>query len=219
VVQSTDKAEGYVFQNIENVTIGHGLPEKNSGMPEPSNSDDYTVSQLYQTVKKLSRVNGGLKYTTSEASKYLFAYTQRADGISYQQRSTDGLSNRAILANVLSEVAQDDREASMLKLYTDNVQRLDEQIVRLAVINAEIKQKSFGKGKRDTARLAELKAEQSAIQKEVVKYDKQSFCCKQETWYHRDVRGCYRRAEEVCKRERQVYNASGVLPHTGLEQP
>lgn len=94
------------------------------------------------------------------------------DGVSYQQRSTDGLSNRAILANVLSEVAQDDKEASMLKLYTDNVQRLDEQIVRLAVINAEIKQKSFGKGERDTTRLAELKAEQSAIQKEVVKYDK-----------------------------------------------
>lgn len=36
VVQDLDKAEGYVFQNIENVTVRHGLPGNNAGMPTPS---------------------------------------------------------------------------------------------------------------------------------------------------------------------------------------
>ena len=50
-MQNTEQAEGYVFRDIENVTIDHGLPGENTDMPEPVNDDKYTVSQLYQFVK------------------------------------------------------------------------------------------------------------------------------------------------------------------------
>ena len=90
VVQDLDKAEGYVFQNIENVTVGHGLPGNNTGMPKPSSGNTYNVSQLYQTVKKIDRSNGGLKYTDAERDKYLFPYTERNDGAKYSERDSAG---------------------------------------------------------------------------------------------------------------------------------
>ena len=44
-------AEGCVFRDIENVTIDHGLPSKDTDMPEPVIDDKYTVAQLYRFVK------------------------------------------------------------------------------------------------------------------------------------------------------------------------
>ncbi len=66
VVQNTDKAEGYVFRDIKNVTIDHGLPSNKTGMPESVNDDKYTVSQLYRFVKGVNREDGGIKYSVDE---------------------------------------------------------------------------------------------------------------------------------------------------------
>lgn len=90
VVQSTDSAEGYVFHNIENVTVEQDLPGNKTGMPPSLNSNTYTVAQLYKTVKKIDRGNGGLKYTDAEKDKYLFAYTERNDGVKYYDRDSNG---------------------------------------------------------------------------------------------------------------------------------
>lgn len=92
VVQSTDSAEGYVFHNIENVTVKQDLPGNNTGMPPSLNGNTYTVAQLYKAVKKIDRENGGLKYTDAEKDKYLFAYTERNDGVKYSDRVSDGAS-------------------------------------------------------------------------------------------------------------------------------
>ena len=86
VVQSTNAAEGYVFHNIENVTVDQGLPGINAGMPPSTNGNTYTISQLYRTVKKIDRENGGLKYSPKERDKYLFHYTERNDGKRYSAR-------------------------------------------------------------------------------------------------------------------------------------
>ena len=86
VVQDLDKAEGYVFQNIENVTIDRGLPGIKTGMSSSVNDDTNTVAQLYTAVKKIARSNGGLRYTNDERNKYLFAYTERDDGVAYSDR-------------------------------------------------------------------------------------------------------------------------------------
>ena len=87
VVQDLDKAEGYVFRNIENVTIDQGLPGNKYGMSSSVNGNTYTVAQLYRTVKKIDRFDGGLKYTTEERDKYLFSYTERNDGVKYSDRN------------------------------------------------------------------------------------------------------------------------------------
>ena len=80
---STEQAEGYVFRDIENITIDHGLPGKKADMPELANDDTYNVSQLYKFVKDVKRKNGGIKYSVEDKNTYLFPYTKRKDGISY----------------------------------------------------------------------------------------------------------------------------------------
>ena len=74
VVQSIEAAEGYVFQNIENVTIDQGLPGDNADMSQSINDDGYNVAQMYAAVKRIPRKDGGLKYTEDERKKYLFSY-------------------------------------------------------------------------------------------------------------------------------------------------
>ena len=61
VVQSTDNAKAYVFRDIENVAIEHGMitDDKKVDIPEPINGDTYTIAQLYRFVKGLSRDDGG----------------------------------------------------------------------------------------------------------------------------------------------------------------
>ena len=71
MVQNTEQAEGYVFRDIENVTIDRGLPGENTDMPAPINDDTYTISQLYRFVKGVKRENGGLKYP-AEKNDYFF---------------------------------------------------------------------------------------------------------------------------------------------------
>ena len=75
--KKTDKAEGYVFRDIENVTIDHGLPSSQTGMPEPVYDDAYTISQLYRFVKKVNRSDGGIKYWPNEKATYGFTYSKR----------------------------------------------------------------------------------------------------------------------------------------------
>lgn len=117
VVQDLNKAEGYVFQNIENVAIGRGLPGTKAGMSSSVNGNTYTVAQLYDAVKKIDRGDGGLKYTDTERDKYLFSYTERNDGEKYSDHNTDSVSNRTLLANALEGTLQNEVEKKRLEEY------------------------------------------------------------------------------------------------------
>ena len=72
MVQNTEQAEGYVFRDIENVTIDRGLPGKDTDMPAPVNDDTYTISQLYRFVKGGMREGGEIKYSAEE--KQIFVH-------------------------------------------------------------------------------------------------------------------------------------------------
>lgn len=159
VVQDLNKAEGYVFQNIENVTIDRGLPGTNAGMSSSVNDDRYTVAQLYRTVKKIDRVDGGLKYTDDERDRYLFGYTERNDGVQYSDRNDGGMSNRQLLANALESSVQHEAEAKRLAEYKENIRKVSELQMQLGDLNNQIKELSFAKGIKDTKKIRELRDE------------------------------------------------------------
>lgn len=170
VVQDLNKAEGYVFKNIENVTIGRGLPGSNAGMSSSVNGDTYTVAQLYDAVKRIDRNEGGLKYSDADRN-YLFSYTERDDGVAYQDRST-GTSNRALLAGAFEELAQKPDEREFLQKYRENVTELDKQETKLQELRAQIQELSFSKGKRDTQKLRQLQEEATKTSNRIDIYDK-----------------------------------------------
>lgn len=76
--------------------------------------------------------------------------------IAEQQR---GSSDREILAAALESAAQTDWERKMLAEYKDAIGRAETYEQRIAENKAELKELSFAKGKRDTARIQTLKTE------------------------------------------------------------
>ena len=88
IIQTTDKAIGYVFSDIENVTKSQGTPKTKSGISQSTFSDINTVAQLYKTVKRIDRKNGGLHYG-SDTKNLLFNYTETENGKKYSDRTTD----------------------------------------------------------------------------------------------------------------------------------
>ena len=118
VVQNTEQAEGYVFRDIENVTIDHGLPGKKTDMPTSVNDDVYTISQLYRFVKGLKRENGGIKYSADEKSEYLFPYTKRKDGTLYSDRPSQKASYAPTFYSYMGKVVD---EIKLEKMSTGGV--------------------------------------------------------------------------------------------------
>lgn len=60
VVKELTKSEGHIFKTIENVTLDRSLPGNKPGMSSATSGDTYTIAQLYDAVKKISREEGGL---------------------------------------------------------------------------------------------------------------------------------------------------------------
>lgn len=90
-----------------------------------------------------------------------YGYTERPSGelgesALFQQR---GSSDREILAAALESAAQTDWERKMLAEYKDAIGRAETYEQRIAENKAELKELSFAKGKRDTARIQTLKTE------------------------------------------------------------
>ncbi len=97
-----------------------------------------------------------------------FGYESRPDGkigesALYSDRDPEAVSNREILAGALESVAANDIEKNKLSQYKAKIEAMDTEQKKLKALRAEIKEISFSKGKRDTARLAELREEATAM--------------------------------------------------------
>lgn len=79
----------------------------------------------------------------------------------YQDRESaeDSFSNRALLANALESVAANEVEQKKLAEYKSRIAMLDSETKKLSEIKKEIKELTFGEGKKNPERLKELRAE------------------------------------------------------------
>ena len=82
-------------------------------------------------------------------------------------------SDRKILADALESVSTtNEKDADIIRRYKAQMDTITKAETRLAEVNAEIKELSFAKGKRDTARLNALHNEKTALTKKVNDFDK-----------------------------------------------
>lgn len=93
-----------------------------------------------------------------------FGYTERPKGdlgqsALYSERSNTSVSNRSLLANALETTAKNDVERKYIADYKANINQLNEYQKQLSELNSQIKEISFGKGKRDMVKLRTLKEE------------------------------------------------------------
>lgn len=77
----------------------------------------------------------------------------------YSDRDPDSVSNRSLLANAFEGVAQNDFEKQKIQEYKEQIELLDAQEQKLSELNAQIKELSFAKGKRDTVKIRQLRDE------------------------------------------------------------
>lgn len=69
--------------------------------------------------------------------------------IRYQNRGTESVSNRSLLANALKSAAVNDIERKRLQEYKEKIGEIQEAEEKLRELNAQIRELSFGEGARD----------------------------------------------------------------------
>lgn len=95
------------------------------------------------------------------------------DDALYSDRDTDSVSNRSLLANAFESAAQTDMEKQKIQEYRDKIDLMNGQEQKLRKLNQQIKELSFAKGKRDTAKIRALRDEATKTANRISIYDKQ----------------------------------------------
>ena len=109
-----------------------------------------------------------------------FGYDARPEGkvgesALYQDRDTELVSNRTLLANALESVAQNDIEKNKLKQYKSKIALIESEQAKLEKVKAEANELRFTKGRTqaETKRMRELDAEATMIANCISTYDRQ----------------------------------------------
>ena len=120
--------------------------------------------------------------------------------IRYQQRQTESMSNRSLLANALESAMTNDIEKKNLENYKEKISLLDAEEKKLAELNRQIKEMSFTKGKKDVQKLKVLNSEKTKTENRINTYDKQLLKLEAskplEEVLRREKRKAYKRAEQ-----------------------
>ena len=132
---------------------------------------EYSIADFLQDVK-------GVFDDTFSNDVYKHFGTQRATSdfspyLLYSEQDTDSVSTRSLLANALESVAQNDIEKNKLAQYKKKIDLIESEYEKLSKLRAEIKELSFAKGKRDTARIKELQFQANQIANRINTYDRQ----------------------------------------------
>ena len=93
--------------------------------------------------------------------------------IRYSDRDPDAVSTRNLLANSLESAAQNDIERNKLRLYKEKIDLIEAEEKKLTDLRAEIKELSFAKGPRDSAKIRALQDEATRTANRINTYDKQ----------------------------------------------
>ncbi len=133
------------------------------------------------------------------------------DGALHQDRESNSVSNRTLLANALESVAQNDMERNRIAEYKEKIAQLDAQEKKLRELNAQIKELSFAKGPRDTKKIRELRDEAIMTTNRIGIYDKQLLRLEAsaplQKVLEREKSKAYKRAEQKGKEALEEYKA------------
>ena len=91
----------------------------------------------------------------------------------YQDRDTESVSNRSLLANAFEGLAQNDIERNKIQEYKGKIDLINSEERKLQELNEQIKELSFAKGPKDTAKIRELQFEAKQTANRISTYDKQ----------------------------------------------
>lgn len=184
-----------IDDNVENF---HGLKNEFAYISGKVNIDGLDIN-MWLAIKKTEAKNRfwvhyvGIKSdidettsTGSSNSRMAFRNTNVANGdytiskLKSQEEAFDKLysdrditlSSRYLLANALESTARNEVERDWLGRYKADIEKYNAEQDKLTTLNAQIKELSFGKGKRDMAKLRQLRDEKIKTENRINIYDK-----------------------------------------------
>jgi hypothetical protein len=131
-------------------------------------SQDMSVSLGLQLPNAMTSLDSGVIIHQAKA----FVNTS-SEKTSYQERDSDNVSNRTLLANALESAVQNDVERNKLKEYKGKIALIEAEQQKLSEIRAKIKELSFAKGPRDTETIKKLQFEANQAANRINTYDRQ----------------------------------------------
>ena len=118
-------------------------------------------------------------------------------------------SPRALLANAFEGLAQNEIEKNKIREYKEKVALINAEEQKLAEINAQIKELSFAKGKRDTKKIKGLRFDAVQAANRITTYDKQLLRLEAskplQDVLAREKRLAYKKAEQRGKEALEAY--------------
>ena len=133
----------------------------------------------------------------------------------YQDRDTDSVSNRSLLANALEGVAQNDIERDKIQEYKGKIDLINSEERKLHELNAQIKEMSFAKGPRDTAKIRKLREDATKTANRISTYDKQLLRLEAsaplQKVLEREKKKAYQRAEKKGKERKWIRAVRSAL--------
>ena len=184
-----------IDDNVENF---HGLKNEFAYISGKVNIDGLDIN-MWLAIKKTEAKNRfwvhyvGIKSdidettsTGSSNSRMAFRNTNVANGdytiskLKSQEEAFDKLysdrditlSSRYLLANALESTARNEVERDWLGRYKADIEKYNAEQDKLTTLNAQIKELSFGKGKRDMTKLRQLRDEKIKTENRITIYDK-----------------------------------------------
>lgn len=143
--------------------------------------------------------------------QYQFEDNKKNDDIRYSLREPDSVSNRSLLANAFEGIAQNEIEQQKIAEYKSQVERLDAESQKLNDINKQIKELSFGKGARDTAKIKQLRDKATKTANRINNLDKKLLGLEAskplQAVLQREKQKAYKRAEEKGRQALKDYRA------------
>ncbi|MGM9628984.1 MAG: hypothetical protein ACI3V4_13010 [Faecousia sp.] len=154
-----------------NAKKGNRLRSMRPGFQGPVTDSTISISEL------LDYVNQYFPDILPEDVLKHYGHDARPDGrlgesALYQDRPVEAISNRTLLANALESATQHEVEAQRLAEYKEKIAQIEEWEQKLKQLNAEIRDLSFSSGKRDNARLQQLRLEAAQTENRIYNYDK-----------------------------------------------
>ncbi len=162
---------------IEKTSVmGSEVPHSNEyDQPLPVTGSVYSLQQIASKINTedadflkylpdamLSEEQIIAKNKALEADKAKVNRLRSESAIRYQDRPTESVSNRSLLANALERVTQNDIERKRLQEYKDKIDYLNEQEKTLAELNEEIELLSSHGGTKEEIRKLRSEARKSA---------------------------------------------------------
>ena len=131
------------------------------------------------------------------------------EAVLYQDRDTDSVSNRSLLANALEGAAKNDIERNKIQEYKGKISLINAEERKLHELNEKIKELSFAKGPKDTKAIRDLQFEARQTSNRINTYDKQLLRLEAsqplQDVLTREKKMAYQRAEKKGKEALEAY--------------